>query len=416
MKILIYGVNFSPELTGIGKYSGEMAEYFSRNGWDVRVVSAPPYYPDWQIDGRYKNTWKTEKFSSGIIIYRAPLWVPRKPGGLKRLIHLATFAASSIPSLLCNLRWKPDFIFVVEPSLLCAPNALLLGRLTKAKTWLHVQDYEIDAAFRLGLLGGGRLEQVLGAAERWIMRRFDLVSSISGKMVELAERKGVEKNKLFLFPNWVDVKHITPTNAQTIFRSELNIPADAFVALYSGNMGGKQGLEILGSVVKIFESIEDCSSKVFFIFCGSGPAKVELKRLVEGSKQVRFLDLQPLARLSDLLATADVHLLPQRADAADLVMPSKLTGMLASGRPVVATAAPGTELEDIIFNRARCGLVVTPDNAEAFAQGILQLYRDADKRLVYGVNARNFAERELDRTAILNSVSLLLRKLRANPD
>jgi colanic acid biosynthesis glycosyl transferase WcaI len=116
---------------------------------------------------------------------------------------------------------------------------------------------------------------------------------------------------------------------------------------------------------------------------------------------VRFLELQPMERLSDLLGMADIHLLPQRADAADLVMPSKLTGMLASGRAVVATASESTELGRVVQHDAACGLIVAPEQPEAFAQAIAALAGDPARRSAKGLSGRAYAERELDRDQIL---------------
>ena len=117
------------------------------------------------------------------------------------------------------------------------------------------------------------------------------------------------------------------------------------MALYSGNMGAKQGLEVLADVVRL---LAQEARQVVFVFCGSAVGRADLVARCQGLPNVRFLDLQPLIRLPDLLATADIHLLPQRANAADLVMPSKITGMLTSVRPVVATAHSGTDLATVV--------------------------------------------------------------------
>ena len=126
---------------------------------------------------------------------------------------------------------------------------------------------------------------------------------------------------------------------------------------------------------------------------------------------VRFLDLQPLERLSELLGLADIHLLPQRADAADLVMPSKLTGMLASGRPVVATASPHTELGRVVSQGAGCGLIVPPEDAAAMANAVMALADDPVLRAQMGASGRAYAERELDRDEVLGRFERQLRDL-----
>ncbi|TFZ03098.1 colanic acid biosynthesis glycosyltransferase WcaI [Ramlibacter henchirensis] len=398
MRILLYGINFSPELTGIGKYTGELAAWLAAKGHEVRVVTAPPYYPEWKVKQGYSNwLWRTEQGAS-LRVMRCPLWVPKNAGGLKRMLHLASFAITSLPVVLRQIFWKPQLVWVVEPTLACAPAAALLAAVSGGKSWLHIQDFEIDAAFEMGLLKGDHIRRFALAAERWLMRRFDRVSTISGRMMDRARSKQLKPGQLVYFPNWVDISLIQ-RQVHSSYRAELGIPADAVVALYSGNMGNKQGLEILADAARLLQS----EPRLHFVFCGQGTGKQELERRCEGLTNVRFLPLQPLSRLSDLLALADVHLLPQRADAADLVMPSKLGGMLASGRPVVATAAAGTELSQVVAQRAEAGLVVPPEQPEAFAQAISALMNDPQERERMGASGRAFAEREIESGPVLGA-------------
>lgn len=441
MRILIHGINFSPELTGIGKYSGEMAQWLAAQGHEVRVVTAPPYYPQWRIADGYANRWCREevnphhplfeKKGGSIVAYRCPLWVPAKPSGLKRVLHLASFALSSFPIMLRQIFWRPDVVWVVEPPLFCAPQAWLVARLSGGKAWLHIQDYEVDAAFDMGLLKGVLLRRFVASGERWLMRRFDRVSTISQRMLDRALAKGVAADRAVLFPNWVDSKGLSKALLGTEdlelsgYRAELGIAADAVVALYSGNMGGKQGLEILAQSAKINA---DCRSgfnptrraearpteagstpSIVFVFCGNGAGRDELVAQCTGLPNVRFMNLQPLERLGELLALADIHLLPQRADAANLVMPSKLSGMLASGRPVVATAHVGTELANMVTG---CGLVVPPEDPQAFADAIMKLANDAMLRARLGAAGCVYAEAHLDRDVLLRRFEADLIKAR----
>ncbi len=383
MKILLYGINYAPELTGIGKYSAELAEWLAARGHQVSVVTAPPYYPQWRVHDGYRAGRYQRETRAGVDVRRAPLWVPARPGGAKRLLHLASFALSSLPSLLRAAAARPDLIVVVEPALFCAPAAWLAARLCGARAWLHIQDYEVDAAFDLGLLKGNGLRAAVRRAERWLMRRFDRVSTISGRMLDLALYKGVDPARAVLLPNWIDVEAIAPGRDGDL-RAELGIPADAVVALYSGNMGGKQGLQTLAEVARLLER----EQALWFVFCGQGPERAPLQARCQGLARVRFLDLQPAERLGALLNTADIHLLPQRAGAADLVMPSKLTGMLASGRPVVCGAARGTELAGVV---ARCGLATPPEDAAAMAEAVRKLASHPQIRETLGAAARRYA-------------------------
>lgn len=412
MRLLVYGINFAPELTGIGKYTGEMAQWLAHAGHEVRVITAPPYYPAWRVqDGHSARQYRVERWQ-GVQVIRTPLWVPRQPGGLKRLLHLGSFALASLPALIAQWRWKPDVVWVVEPPLMCAPAAVAFAALRGAGTWLHIQDYEVDAAFDLGLIKGHTLRRAVQRAERWLMRRFDRVSTISGRMVDRARDKGVAPERVVLFPNWVDIGGIAPLAAPSPYRTELGLAPDALVALYSGNMGNKQGLEVLAEVARLLSN----EPRIQFVLGGSGSGRADLQARCAGLPNVRFLDLQPLERLNDWLGLADVHLLPQRADAADLVMPSKLTGMLASGRAVLATAMPGTELSRVVTDDAACGLVVPPENPAAMAEALRALAADPARRAAMGASGRRYAEAELSRDAVLRRFETqLLALVQASP-
>ncbi len=396
MKILIYGINYWPELTGIGKYTGEMGAWLAAKGHEVRVVTAPPYYPDWKIGIGYSNRWYRVDQIEDATVWRCPLWVPRNPTGAKRVAHLASFALFSLPIVLYQVLWRPDVVIAIEPTLLCAPTALFVARLGGAKALLHVQDFEIDAALELGLLRLRGLSKLTTGIERWIMSRFDWVSSISPRMVERLREKAVDQDKCFLLPNWVDNSAIFPINPQVNLRTEFGISEDGVVVLYSGNMGQKQGLEIVVDAARLLSE----RHVLRFILCGQGAAYTRLRQIAVGLTNIVWLPLQPLARLNELLNLADIHLLPQRADAADLVMPSKLTGMFASGRPVVTTAIPGSQVAVTVEGR---GIVVEPGNAAALADALLELSDSVDLRREFGRAARAYAVTHWDMNRVLNS-------------
>ncbi|HBB6014679.1 TPA: colanic acid biosynthesis fucosyltransferase WcaI, partial [Escherichia coli] len=177
MKILVYGINYSPELTGIGKYTGEMVEWLAAQGHEVRVITAPPYYPQWQVGENY-SAWRYKREEGAAMVWRCPLYVPKQPSTLKRLLHLGSFAVSSFFPLMAQRRWKPDRIIGVVPTLFCTPGMRLLAKLSGARTVLHIQDYEVDAMLGLGLAGkgkGGKVAQLATAFERSGLHNVDNV-------------------------------------------------------------------------------------------------------------------------------------------------------------------------------------------------------------------------------------------------
>lgn len=412
MKILLYGLNFAPELTGIGRFSGDMATWLAARGHEVRAVTAPPYYPDWKVAEGYSGCrWRREHWH-GVDVIRCPLYVPRLATGLRRVFHLASFAASSAaPAKWSGLFWRPDVVFVVEPTAFVAPAGLASAWFAGALSWLHVQDFEFDAAIELGLLPRA-LAGSASASERFMLRRFDAVSTISPRMVERLEGKGVPGDRTVMFPNWVDTAHILPGADGTAFRAELGVSQDAVVALYSGNIGEKQGIEQIATAAQyVVQDRRESDPPIQFVLAGAGAGLDVIERAVRdhglGEDAFRLLPLQPEEKLPALLAMADIHLLPQKAEAADLVMPSKLGGMLSSGRPVVASAAPGTQIAQTVSS---CGVVVAPGDGEAFGQAVLDLARDAGRRVTLGLAARREAESNWDRNAVLERFEAELQR------
>ena len=401
-RLLVLALNYAPELTGIGKYVGEMTAWLAERGVEVRVITAPPYYPAWSVQPPYSSRRYARERVAGVEVWRCPLYVPRRPRALSRLLHLASFALTSLPVLLWQaLRWRPRHILVIEPPLACAPGALSAALLCGARTWLHVQDFEVDAAFELGMLRPGALQRLALSVERWLLRRFDYVSSISPRMLKKLQDKGVAAARIGSFPNWVDTELIRPLDGRVNLRAALGIAPRVPVLLYSGNMGEKQGLDLLIDTARGFAG----QREALFLLCGDGAMRARLESSAQGLANVRFIPLQPLSVLNQLLNLADVHLLPQREGAEDLVMPSKLSAIMASGRPVLATARAGSDVE---LAAREGGLVVEPGDRAAFAAALMRLLDDPALRQRLGEAGRRHAIGEWDRDAVLQRMMTIL--------
>lgn len=373
MKILIHSCNFLPEQVGVGKFTGEMAEWLSRDKHEVRVIAAPPFYPHGKISNDYSGWEFVREKRANLKILRCPIWVAKRQSGAKRLLQGLSFALSSmIPLFWSCLFWRPDVVWTVAPSLPSAVVALLGAKSTGRPSWLHIQDFEIDAAFELGLLRSSWLQAFLLAAERFLLSRFDVVSTLTPRMLERLDVKGISSQKN-LFPNWVDPDSIFPVQNNSRARARLGVDDHNFVALYSGNLGEKQGVHDLVDVARLLSDEKD----LLVLICGDGAGRARLLGLANGLENIRLLPLQPVAEFNDFLGAADVHLLPQKPEVADLVMPSKLLAMLASGRPVVAGAKEGTQLAHEIEG---CGIVVPPGDAAQMADAIRLLKSRPDMR------------------------------------
>ncbi|XQS16957.1 colanic acid biosynthesis fucosyltransferase WcaI [Citrobacter telavivensis] len=398
MRILVYGINYSPELTGIGKYTGEMVEWMAREGHEVRVITAPPYYPQWKVGARY-SAWRYRREEGDATVWRCPLYVPKQPSTLKRLLHLGSFALSSFFPLMAQRRWKPDRIIGVVPTLFCTPGMRLLAKLSGARTVLHIQDYEVDAMLGLGLAGNGKagkVAQLATAFERSGLHNVDNVSTISRSMMNKAQEKGVAAEKVIFFPNWSEVARFQNVSDDEVItlRQQLGLPDDKKIILYSGNIGEKQGLE---NVIMAAEQLRE--QPLIFAIVGQGGGKARLEKMARdrGLHNVLFFPLQPYEALPALLKMGDCHLVVQKRGAADAVLPSKLTNILAVGGNAVITAEPETELGQLCDNVTGIAVCVEPESVDALVTGIAQALAMPKNNTV----AREYAERTLDKENVL---------------
>jgi colanic acid biosynthesis glycosyl transferase WcaI len=371
-RIALVSLNYAPEEIGIGAYSTGLAEGLVARGFAVEAISGHAYYPKWKVFPQFAGKGWLCTSENGVQICRCPHYVPAEPTGLKRTLHLLSFGLTALrPALRAAFRrrgGRPDLVICVVPALFSVPSAWLLARLSGAKLWIHVQDFEIEAAFATGLLKDGVLGRFLRWIEKRILRSADVVSSISPQMCRRLGALGCEPERIVELRNWANAPGRDP-DAGAYYRQLWDLEGKK-VALYSGNIANKQGIEIIVDVARLLAKRDD----IVFVVCGEGPNRANLEQRAKGLTNIRFNDLQPAQRLGQLLGLASVHLLPQLQGAADLVLPSKLANMLGSARPVVATAEQCTALYDEVEG---CGINTPPGDPVAMAEAIERLLDDS---------------------------------------
>ena len=397
MRVLLYGINYTPELTGIGKYTGEMGAWLSQQGHEVSVITTVPYYPEWQVHAVYAGRgWFRERVH-GVRVLRCPLYVPAMVTSAKRILHEFSFIVSSLVYWLPLLFGKKmDIVICPSPPFHLGLLPVLYGKLRGVPVMIHIQDLQVDAAKELDMIRNTHFLNLMFALEKWILRQSHTVSTISEGMRAKVLAKGIASSKVLLFPNWVDEEQISPLPSKQSLREEFGLLPTDQVVMYAGNLGEKQGLEIIVEVSEEFRQ----NPSVVFVVVGSGGGKERLKALTaeRGLINVKFFPLQPYEKLSALLATADLHLVLQKKSASDLVMPSKLTGILAAGGCALVTALPGTSLYEVI-DRHQVGILVEPESTEALRMGIVHAL--TTDLTMYRRNARAYAEQYLSREVIL---------------
>ncbi|NEN22249.1 WcaI family glycosyltransferase [Cryomorpha ignava] len=404
-RVLLLGYNFFPEPTGIGKYSGEMIEWLANSGCECTVLTTYPYYPYWKVQEPYRKNrfwYKIEKqnFDSGgsIKIIRCPIYVPSNPSGLKRIVLDFTFLfTSAFPLVYLLFKKKKDLVMAVAPSFLIGLPAVLYKFFKRSKFIYHIQDMQIEAARDLGMIKSKFLIKTLFGIENFIFRKADIISSISDGMTLKLRHKS--NREIYFFPNWADIKTFHPIHNKTEIKKEYGFEDKDEIVLYSGAIGQKQGLDAILSAADFLREEAD----IKFIICGQGPYKSALEKTASELKlnNTFFFPLQPLEKFNDFLNLADVHLVIQKADASDLMMPSKLTSILAVGGLALITANENSGLHSIVKNHG-VGMVVPAENQEALNLSIRMALREKEKNRLIREKARSYAEQFLDKNEIMS--------------
>jgi colanic acid biosynthesis glycosyl transferase WcaI len=401
--ILIIGINFYPEPTGIGKYTSEFAFSLVEKGFVVSVITAFPYYPQWKIFKGYKSRWYKKEIINGASVTRCPLYVPVSLTGLNRMLQDFSFFITAFGSLFAKmLSGKSyDLVFIASPSFMSGFLGLVYKFFyRKTKFVYHIQDLQVDAAEELGMIKSKVLINILKWGEGLILKGADCVTTISGGMEKRISAKPYKIKQQYLFPNWVDFDNIYKKVPDKTVLSQLGFPLDKKLVFYSGAVGEKQGLEMVVEAAKLAtKKLPD----FIFLIAGSGPYAEILKQKTAEEKLTNlfFIDLQPTVIFNELLNYAFLHLIIQKDKASDLLLPSKLTNILAVGGIAIVTASPGTTLFDII-NSNKLGKVIEPENLDTFWNALEEINAGQAAMEELKQNALEYAARYLEKDSIIN--------------
>jgi colanic acid biosynthesis glycosyl transferase WcaI len=406
MRILIYSYNYYPEPIGIAPLMTELAEGLVKRGHQVRVVTAMPNYPERQIYSKYRGKLYATEYKNGVEIQRSYVWIRPEPKLLDRILLDASFLVTSfVPALL---GWRPDVIISTSPSLpVCLP-ASLLGWLYDCPVILNLQDILPEAAIHLGILQNKLLIKLFTHLEKFAYRSATKISVIADGFVENLLKKGVPSHKIVQIPNWVDVSFIRPLPKENNqFRATHNLQ-DKFVVLYSGNIALTQGLE---TVVKAAAMLRNIPEIVFAIVGeAKGLHRLQQECLNYGADNVLLLPFQPREKLPQMLAAADVGLVVQKKNVISFNMPSKIQVLLASGRALIASVPEnGTAARAI--KQSGGGFVVPPEDPQALANAILDLYKNPQKVKNLGYKSRQYAVEQYAFEQALNNYESLCESL-----
>lgn len=375
--ITIISPNFWPEDTAIGLYNTQFSKFLTDNQYKVTVITAFPYYPQWSIYKAYQSQpYLLEEINSGVRILRSRQYIPSNPTFFKRILHLLSFTFGSAINLFKTSR--PDIVISIVPF----TTTILLGSLLKlyygSKLWAHIQDFEFDAANQTGYgLKSKLLFKGLYWIEKKLLNQADVASTISQSMIKILEQK--TKTTPFFFPNWIYENIIKPDS----YNQHQFLKSNKTKILYSGNIGQKQDWDIF---LNFCRDIDPTQYQIVVV--GDGAKKKWLIDQISLYDHVEYYPPVSFTELSDLLCSTDFHILFQKTDVIDTVMPSKILGMMASGRPSIIIGNEKSEVKKTMGD-SKGGLYFS-NYSKAIINKIEQLTTNSSKRLQMGDSARNY--------------------------
>lgn len=362
LRVLLVGINYLPETSGIAPYTSELAAALHDAGADVRVITGVPHYPAWRAAEPYRWGLCWEEVIEGVRASRRRHWVPARTGLIGRAAMEASFLALAVPAIL---RDRSTVIIAVTPSLAAVGAATIARR--GRPLGVVVQDLVGNAAGQSGTTGAP-ISSAIASIEYWMLRKADLVGVIASGFTDVLHRHGVSPPKIVEVPNFSRIEPATASRDEA--RRALGWPIDRFLVVHTGNMGMKQGL---GVVVEAARLADDEIAETLFVLVGDGNQRAHLERKAEGIRSLRFVDPLPETTYPLALAAADVLLLCEIPGATQMSLPSKLTSYVTTDRPIIASVEPGGLTHEFI---SRHGLAhTTPAGSAAALLQAVQVFR-----------------------------------------
>jgi len=382
LNVLVIGMNFSPEQTGIAPYTSSLVTGLHRRGFRVRAITTNPHYPEWRIHPGYESWSRTETLND-VHVTRLLHYVPSRPEGVKRLLSEISFGLR-----VAFTRWgRPDVIVMVSPALFSSAVAMVRARLSRRKpvVSLWVQDIYSLGITEIGA-GGGAVARIVTWVERATLRSASGVVVIHARFGEyLSQKLGIDRERIEVVRNWTHLDVAPPSDPSAI-RAGYGWGADETVIVHAGNMGVKQGLD---NVVRAARMADEQQLPLRFVLLGNGSQREALRALGANVKRLQFIESLSNADFQGALAAADVLLVNEKPGVSEMAVPSKLTSYFNAGRPVLAaTDKTGVTAGEILASMG--GRVVDADDPQALVDAALAFRRDPEASDVLGANGMRY--------------------------
>lgn len=385
MKIVAVVPHFAPDVAPTGTIAARLVEELAVLGHRVEVVTSLPWYRDHAVAAGWGGRLvRREQAPWGSITRVHPFPTGDKRDIPKRAVGFAAFCAAA--ACIGAVGGRADVVLAMSPPLPMAATGWLVAMGRRAPLVLNVQDVFPDAAVQLGVLRGRRVIAAAGALERWSYARCAAVTVLSQGMHDNLAAKVRAGGRLHVIPNFVDPEVIVAQERDNSYRKEFDL-GDATVVMYAGNVGMSQSLDLLLDAARATAHRDD----VVYVVNGVGSMLADLTARAAGLPNVRFVPMQPAERLPEVLAAADVHVVPLKRGLSRASVPSKVYSILAAGRPVLASVDEGSEVARLV-TAAGAGLAVPPEDPASFRAALVGLLDDPAERRTMGLRARAYVE------------------------
>jgi len=407
--IVVLCPHFVPDNAPTGTVMTRIVEELAALGHRVHVVTALPWYRTHAIEPGWTGRWvRRETTEWGSITRVHPFPGDDKSNLLRRAVG---FVGYSVLAGLQGLRaagWfrRADVVIAMSPPLTLGLTGRIVATLRRAPLIFNIQDVFPDAAIETGAITDRRIIAVARWLERVSYRSADAVTVLSRDLADNVRSKLPAKlhHRVHEIPNFVDTEVIVPADRYTDYREELGLGASP-VVLYAGNVGFSQSLDLLIAAAGELPDVR-------FLVNGDGAARTSLEAAAADLPNVVFRGYIEPDRLSELLATGDIHVVPLKAGLARVSVPSKTYSIMAAGRPVLAAIDQETAVPHILDDSGG-GLAVPPDDREAFVAGLRELLADPVAAAAMGASGRRWAVEHASPVAVGRAYDSLISTLRA---
>ncbi len=406
MRLLLVVPHFPPDDAPTGEVAGRWVDALAGAGHRVEVVTSLPWYRSHAVEPGWRGRpVRIERTPWGRVVRLHPMPASDKTRLRWRAASFVGFSGLAGIAALAGRR--VDGVIAMSPPLTLGVAGWAAARARRAPLVLNLQDVYPDVLVDTGAVAPGRLVDALGRLERWCYARADAVTVLSTDLADNVAPRVPHPAKVRVIPNFVDLDRITPGPRDNAYRDELGL-GERTVVMYAGNVGYSQPLELLVEAADALSGRDD----VVFVVNGGGSGLGEVRRLAEGRglTNVVFVPLQPRARVAEVLAAADLHLIALRPGLAKASVPSKLYSIMAAGRPVVASIDPGSEVARVLAD-SRAGRTVPPGDAAALTAAIGAMVDDPAELVAAGRRARQHVEGWLSPDGVARAYVALLDEL-----